>query len=70
MARRRLERLAHAVSRLLDPRLVPRYDFGYLDRLLPERLASVGARSLAELAYVTATRWLRQMLTAGNSFGE
>jgi DNA polymerase-3 subunit epsilon len=52
MAGRRLARLARALARLLEPRLVPHYDFTYLDRLPPERLAAVAAQPLAELDVV------------------
>jgi DNA polymerase-3 subunit epsilon len=52
MTRRRLARLARALGRLLEPRVMPHYDFAYLDRLSPERQAAVAAQPLADLDVV------------------
>ena len=57
-----LRRLARALGRLLAPRAVLRYDFAYLDRLAPARLAAVETRLLADLDFVvldTETTGLR-----------
>src|SRR5262245_21463641 len=52
MTTSRLRRLARALGRLLAPRTAVRYDFSYLDRLAPARLAAVAAGALADLDVV------------------
>jgi DNA polymerase III subunit epsilon len=62
MTTSRLRRLARTLGRLLAPGSQRPYDFGYLDRLAPARLAAVEARVLADLDVVvldTETTGLR-----------